>query len=241
MDKNAFDLEFEITEFHWWFVARRKILTFLLSSVNPYAKGPVLDIGCGVGSNLPVLVTHGLNALGLDRSLYALTLASTRFRIALMNGDVAQLPIRPGSIGLIIATDVLEHLENDSKAIRQMYQTLMEGGVLIVTVPAFGFLWGTQDTVTGHRRRYRRHEVLHKLRQQGFDIVRSSYFNFFLFFPILIGRLLVRVFRLKLESENMINSPWLNAFLREIFSFEPYLLKHISFPFGVSIFCVAQK
>jgi len=241
MEKNAFDLELEITEIHWWFVVRRKLLTFLLSSVNPVPKGLVLDIGCGVGSNLPILESHGLNALGLDGSLYALNLASRRFKIALINGDLNQLPIRPGSIGLIIATDVLEHLENDSKGIGQMYQALMEGGVLILTVPAFGFLWGTQDIVTGHRRRYYRQEVLDKLRQQGFETLRSSYFNFFLFLPILIGRLLIRVLRLNIESENRINSPLLNLLLKEIFSLEPYLLKYISFPLGVSIFCIARK
>ena len=82
--------------------------------------------------------------------------------------------------------------------INESYRVLSEGGIFILTVPAFKFLWGIQDMVTGHKRRYSRREIMNKLKEAGFDILKSSYFNFFLFFPILIARRMIQL----LGSEN---------------------------------------
>ena len=241
MEKHAHDLEFEITGFHWWFVVRRELLDLILSSISIPSRGSILDIGCGVGSNLPVLQSHRWNAIGIDQSFYALSLASKRFKIPLVNGDMNQLPIKPNSVGLIIALDILEHLDDDLNGIRELYQALSKRGVLVLTVPAFRFLWGTQDIITGHKRRYTRREISTKLKKAGFTVLKSSYFNFFLFPPILFARWAIRLLGLRLESENTLNSPVINALLKTVFSFETYFLKHIAFPFGVSIFCIAEK
>ena len=241
MEKNSYDLEFQITEFHWWFVVRRRLLNSILSSIAVSPKLSTLDIGCGVGSNSPIFQSHQLNTIGLDRSFYALSLASKRFGSSLINGDLNHLPLKPDSVGLIVAMDVLEHLENDLSGILELYRTLTKGGILILTVPAFRFLRGTQDVVTGHKRRYTKQEILYKLNKIGFDVLRASYFNFFLFFPILLTRFLIRLVGLHLESENKVNSPLVNLFLKTIFSLEPHVLKYVAFPFGVSIFCIAQK
>jgi SAM-dependent methyltransferase len=241
MEKNSYDIEYEIAGSHWWFAVRRKLLDSILSSIALPSQGLILDIGCGVGSNLPIFESHRLHAIGLDQSFYALSLASNRFKAPLINGDLNHLPFKSNSFGLIVAMDVLEHLDNDLNGILELFQSLTRGGLLILTVPAFGFLWGTQDRVTGHKRRYSRPEILHKLRNAGFTIARSSYFNFFLFLPILLTRYSIRLLRLQLESENKVNSPLLNFLLKSTFSLEPYLLKYFSFPFGVSIFCIARK
>jgi SAM-dependent methyltransferase len=242
MGKNSYDIEWEVEGLHWWFVTRRKLLKSILLSFNfSLIKGIVVDIGCGVGSNLKLLRSLGVSAIGLDKSIYALSLAKNRLKLPLINGDLNKLPIRSKSIGLIIAMDVLEHLENDLNGIREFYQVLKEGGILILTVPAFKFLWGTQDIVTGHKRRYSIKEISSKLKNEGFEILRSSYFNFFLFFPILLTRRMIHLLDLKIESENKINFPFLNSILKTVFSFEPYLLNYFSFPFGVSILCIARK
>jgi SAM-dependent methyltransferase len=241
MDKNSFDLEFEITGFHWWFVVRRKLLRLFLSSTDPLPSSSILDVGCGVGSNFSLFESLGVSAIGLDRSFYALSLASQKFRFALTTGDMNALPFKSNSIGLIVASDVLEHLDDDTAGIHELHRTLVEGGKLILTVPAFRLLWGIQDLVTGHKRRYSKPEIVHKLNEEGFHILRASYFNFFLFLPILFTRMVIRLLNLRLESENKMNSPLINSILKAIFSLEPILLKYFSFPFGVSIFCIAQK
>lgn len=236
-----YDIEAKVESFHWWFVVRRKVLNTILSSIRILPECPILDIGCGVGCNLPVLESHGLNVFGLDRSFYALSLAPKKFKSSLINGDLNQLPFKPNSIGIIVAMDILEHLEDDMNGIHELYKALKKGGILFLAVPAFSFLWGIQDEVTGHKRRYLKKEISNKLRQGGFEILKSSYFNFFLFFPILFGRRLIHFLGLKIESENEINSPLINFFFKMIFSIEPYILRHFSFPFGVSFFCIARK
>jgi SAM-dependent methyltransferase len=241
MEKNPYDIESEVESFHWWFVVRRKLLKSILSYLDVPINGVTLDIGCGAGSNLRTLVSAGLYAIGLDRSTYALTLARRREGVPLLAGDLNKLPIKTKSVGLIIAMDVIEHLENDSNGIREFYQALKKEGMLILTVPAFKSLWGIQDVVTGHKRRYSKKEILMKLRQGGFEVLRASYFNFFLFFPIFLARRIIHFLSLKIESENEVNFPLINFLFKAIFSLEVYVLKYFSFPFGVSIFCIARK
>jgi len=236
-----YDIEAKVESFHWWFTVRRKLLRLFLSSLDLPCGCVAVDIGCGVGSNLRILGSAGLHAIGLDRSFYPLSLARKKIKFPLLNGDLNNLPIRPKSVGLIVAMDILEHLDNDMGGIRSFYQALKEEGILILTVPAFMSLWGIQDDVTGHKRRYSRQDLVYKLRQEGFEIMKSSYFNFFLFFPIFLARRLIRLFGLRIESENEINFPIINFFLKVIFSLEIYILKCFSFPFGVSIFCIARK
>ena len=239
--QTPYDVEARVQTFHWWFVVRRKLLRSILSSLDLPHGCLAVDVGCGAGSNLTVLEFAGFNVIGLDRSFYALSLAQKKQKFPLLNGDVNNLPIRGGSIGLIVAMDILEHLDNDTTSIRTFYEALKEEGTLILTVPAFKFLWGIQDEVTGHKRRYSRREVVNKLQEAGFRVIKSSYFNFLLFFPILIVRRMIYLLGVKIESENEVNLPLINFVLKTIFSFEAYILKYLSFPFGVSVLCIAKK
>jgi SAM-dependent methyltransferase len=240
-NRTPYDIESEVESFHWWFVVRRKLLGSILSSVKVPKNCVALEVGCGTGANLRALGSAGLYGIGIDQSVYALTLVRSKENFPLLAGDLNNLPIKTKSIGLIIAMDVFEHLEHDESGMSECYRVLNNGGVLLLTVPAFGSLWGIQDDVTGHKRRYSLKEISEKLRTGGFSILKSSYFNFFLFLPILFARRLIHLLKFKIGSENRINFPLLNYFLKIIFSLEPYLLRYISFPFGVSILCVARK
>ncbi len=242
MEINPYEVEAKVESFHWWFAVRRKLLRRLLESLEIPQELYAVDIGCGTGSNLRILGSMGLHkVVGVDRSLYALSFAREKVSLSLVSGDTNNLPIRSNSVGLIIAMDILEHLEDDLNGIGEFHRTLRKGAILLLTVPAFKSLWGIQDIVTGHERRYSKNEVLLKLRRGGFEILRSSYFNFFLFLPIFLARRLICLLGLKIKSENEINSVPINFFLKAVFSIELYVLKYFSFPFGVSIFCIAQK
>jgi SAM-dependent methyltransferase len=243
IDKNRipYDIESKVEGFHWWFVVRRKLLRSILSSIKAPQNRITLEVGCGTGANLRVLESVGVYSIGLDQSLYALKLIKKKGNSPLLAGDLNNLPIKAKSLGLIIAMDVFEHLEHDERGMSECYRVLIKGGILILTVPAFKSLWGIQDVVTGHKRRYSRKEIVNKLREEGFDILKSSYFNFFLFFPILIARRIIRFLGFKIESENEVNLSLINFFLKGIFSLEVHLMKYFSFPFGVSIFFIAKK
>jgi len=237
----SYDIESNVEGFHWWFVVRRKLLRSILSSIKVPQNRIALEVGCGTGANLRVLESAGIFGIGLDQSLYALNLIKKKEHSPLLAGDLNHLPLKAKSLGLIIAMDVFEHLEHDESGMSECYRVLNNGGMLFLTVPAFKSLWGVQDEVTGHKRRYTMKEIKEKLRQEGFQIQRSSFFNFFLFFPILLARRIIGFLNFHIESENKINHPLINNIFKGLFSIEPYLLKYISFPFGVSIFCVARK
>ena len=242
MKKITYDIEWSHEKSHWWFAGRRKLLAFFLSSLNIQKDSPIIDIGCGVGSNLRLLKSMDFNAIGIDVEIYSLSLAQKRFsELIFINGDLLRLPIKSNAIGVVIATDILEHLNEDTMGMREIHRILVQGGKAIITIPAFKSLWGIQDIVGMHKRRYSKKEFKRKMEQEGFTISKSIYFNFILFFPILLTRRLIRLFGLKIESENKINFPLINFFLKTIFSLEVYFLRYISFPFGVSIFCIARK
>jgi len=242
MKKMTYDIEWDLERFHWWFAGRRKLLKFLISSMPLSKDIPVLDVGCGVGSNLTLLKSLGFRVFGMDSEIYSLSLAKKKSpAIPLIDGDLMRLPFKTNSIGLIIATDILEHLDEDTLGMKEIHRTLVRGGKVVFTVPAFRFLCGIQDRVGMHKRRYSKMEFVRKIEHGGLKVLRSSYFNFLLFFPILVGRRLIYLFELRIESENKINSPLINFLFKKIFSLEPYILRFFSFPFGVSIFCTAKK
>jgi len=242
MKKMTYDIEWNLERVHWWFAGRRKLLKWLFASLSLPKESWVIDIGCGVGSNLRLLQSIPSKLVGVDSEMYSLLLTKKSLSaVPLVNGNLMKLPIKADSIDLILASDVLEHLDEDTIGIREIYRTLKREGKVIFTVPAFRSLWGVQDIVGMHKRRYSKKELVRKIEGEGFKILRSSYFNFFLFFPILIGRRIIYLLGLRIESENEINFPLINFFLKTVFSIEPYYLKYFSFPFGVSIYCIAKK
>jgi ubiquinone/menaquinone biosynthesis C-methylase UbiE len=240
-NKENYCIDIGIENIHWWFSVRRQILNNLISNLNFSKKEWAIDVGCGVGSNLKVLKSKEMNVIGLDKSFNVLRTNIQKIKLPLVNGDLHNLPFKPNSFKLIIAMDVLEHLDNDEIGIEEIYRILDKGGILILTVPAFNFLWGLQDEITGHKRRYLQKEIFKKLVSKNFCILKSSYFNFFFFFPILLTRRLIYILKLKIESENKINFFLLNSILKIIFSIETYWLRFFSFPFGVSILFLAKK
>jgi len=235
---------------HWWYVARRKIVFDWVSQALADREAPrVLDIGCGTGFNLEQLRRietihsgHGY-AVGLDFSSEALRFCRSRNLTRLVCGDGTRSPLRGESFDLIMALDVIEHLEDDGQAVREFARVLKPGGAVIIFAPAFGFLWGLQDEVSRHYRRYTAAELREKLESAGLTIDKLTYANAFLFPLIWAGRLVLRWSGHEIQgtSENDLHPQWSNGLLQAIFSAERPLLRHISLPLGVSLLCVARK
>ena len=122
-----------------------------------------------------------------------------------------------------------------------MRRVLRPGGRALLFVPAFMFLWGVQDDISNHRRRYTIASLEKVVRQAGLEVELATYANITFFGPILIGRLLMRVTGFRPASENNITVGFLNGILGRIFGAEASLLRHMKFPFGVSIVCVARR
>ena len=144
---------------------------------------------------------------------------------------------------IIIASDCLEHLQYDQKAIKHWYGLLNPGGSLLVFVPAFMTLWSEHDEVNMHFRRYTRKELKDKLLLQGFKLVKSGYWKFFLFMPVAIIRFIAKRLRYKKRTGNgdLEEMNFANSLLFNIIKIENKLLNWVNLPFGLSAFCIVRK
>jgi SAM-dependent methyltransferase len=234
-----------VEQTHWWYVARREIIfEWVLKTLAEYEAPRILDIGCGTGFNLAYLRSKGYeNVFGLDFSNSALRYCQSRALTSLICGDGTYPPLCKESFEVIMALDLIEHLEDDIHALIELARILKPGGSLIIFTPAFNFLWGLQDEVSHHFRRYTARELRQKLTQAKLVPRKLTYTNTFLFPLIGVGRMALRLVdnNVQVTSENDLHPRWSNYLLQKIFEAERPLLRHVNFPFGVSLFCVAQK
>lgn len=144
---------------------------------------------------------------------------------------------------IIVASDCLEHLENDEKALSNWKTILHKNGKLFVFVPAFMGLWSYHDAINMHFRRYTKNELRSKIENENLKIIKSSYWNFFLFVPVYILREISSLFNKNKSGENdiKIGNLVINKLFLQLIIFENKLLKRINFPFGVSTFCIAKR
>lgn len=232
---------YEAERDHWWFAARREIvLSQLDRAVGARRDLSILDIGCGAGGMLAFLGRYG-RAAGVDASPEAVAMAGrdgADVRLGMLPADI---PFEPASFDVITLLDVLEHVDADAAALDTIRGLLRPGGHLIVTVPAYAFLWSGHDVVNEHKRRYVRHGLRTKLTAAGLAIERLTYFNTLLFPPIALVRLAGRL-RAGDDSadEGRVPTP-VNTILRSIFTLEKRLLKAADLPFGVSLLAVARR
>lgn len=238
MNIDAVTIEASVQRTHWWFEGRRRLLGRLLTDLAPKPAWRVLDVGAGTGANLPVLESLGVGSvIGCDLSVDALRHARRASRTVPVRADACQLPFTSGSIDLLIATDVIEHLDDDRGALQEFARVLRPGGHFVVTVPAFRSLWGPQDIVAHHRRRYRRETLLPLFQPAGLRVAKCFYFNYLLFAPIWVARKLLLALRVPVSSENAINGRLLNAVLTRVFFLDVDTATRVNAPFGVSL-CV---
>ena len=243
MMEHTYPILFEVEQSHWWHVGRRKIIARFVEEICARVKdrkARILDVGCGTGANLLLLSKYG-DAEGVDISDDALKFCRERGLQKVKNGSAEQLPYDDASFDLVTALDVVEHLDDDLAGLKEMRRVLKPGGRALVFVPTFMFLWGLQDDVSNHRRRYRLSELKRAMAEAGLEVERASYVNITFFLPILLIRQLMKLTGLKAESENNINVPALNGLLGSLFAAEGIALRYLNFPFGVSGICVARR
>ena len=242
MKEHTYPIMFRVEQAHWWYTGRRKILAGFVEEICRQVtdrRPRILDVGCGTGANLLMLSEYG-EAEGVDISEDALAFCRERGLDKVRLGAGEKLPYEDGTFDLVTALDVVEHMDDDLAGLREMRRVLRPGGRVLLFVPTFMFLWGLQDDVSNHRRRYRLPELRRVLEQAGFEIERTTYANITFFLPILVVRQLMRLTGLKADSENDINVTALNGVLGSVFGAESWLLRFMNLPFGVSGLCVAR-
>ncbi len=232
----------EVEDRHWWFVSRRAIVASLLDRLALAAHPQILEAGCGTGGNFPMLARRGqLYATELDAE--ARRFAASRGLAEIAPGRLPDdIPFGGRRFDLVVMTDVLEHLDNDVAALAALRARMNPGAVLIATVPALPWLWSAHDTTHHHRRRYRPAELRARGLEAGFEILKLSYYNFFLLPIVAAARLVQRFIGARRGGHDLrMPPPPVNWILTMVFSSERYLLRRISLPVGVSILMLARN
>jgi SAM-dependent methyltransferase len=226
---------------HWWFIGRRQILLRAIERWTAVRDGAVLDFGCGTGGMLPHLERFG-DVSAVDGDDQAVAFCHQGGREEVRHLPPGQpLPFAEASFDLVTSFDVLEHIEDDVAALRELARVLRPGGRLIIAVPAFTLLWGDQDVISHHFRRYRWPQLRDRLGAAGLEPLHHSYFNVLLFLPIAMIRLGRRGLRAPRadRTDFRLGPPALNGLLSRLFAAEAPLVTRRSLPFGVSLLAVA--
>jgi SAM-dependent methyltransferase len=184
---------------HWWYRGRRKVLERVIDDLRLPARARILDAGCGSGRNMVELAAHG-TVTGIELSQASVARARERATGEVIAGSVLEMPFDAGSFDLAASLDVIEHLEDDLAALRELRRVVAPGGSLLVTVPAYQWLWSGHDEINHHFRRYTRRTLQRAGEEAGWHQVRTTYFNSLLLPAAIMLRVLDRFSRKTTES-----------------------------------------
>ena len=242
MDPEIYCQMREVEDTHWWFAARRLIIATIITSLNLPPESKILDVGCGTGGNFEMLSRFGA-VTGVEEDEMAITLCESRDSAIVRKGRIPDdLSCLTEEFDLIILLDVLEHIEDELAALKSLSPHLSPNGVIIITVPAFPFLWSDHDEQHHHKRRYRYSTLKHVIQESGFRLCHMTHFNTWLFPVIAVVRLFRRLKPSKVTGrDNIVPSTWVNKILKAIFSSERHLVTRFRLHFGTSILAIAKK
>jgi SAM-dependent methyltransferase len=176
---------------HWWYRGRRTVLHGVIAGLGIPPGARILDAGCGSGRNMVEFSRYGA-VTGIELSETSAALARERHAGEVISGSVLDMPFADDSFELAASLDVIEHLEDDLAALRELRRTVAPGGALLVTVPAYQWLWSGHDEINHHHRRYTRRSLQRAAEQAGWHQVRTTYFNSLLLPVAILLRVLER-------------------------------------------------
>jgi SAM-dependent methyltransferase len=230
---------------HWFYAGKRRIVLHWLRRYGVLATNKLL-VDCGAGTGRFVAeAAQFCSAVGVDDHEESLAIARSHLGPqGMKRGSCTDLPFLDAVADGVTALDVIEHVENDRGALCEMARILKTGGVLVITVPAFQALWSDWDVALHHVRRYRRAELIERLRETGFEPLHCNYVNV-VAFPVIYVLRKWRTLRPSrtansLRAEDRVPPRWLNKLLMAAFVL-PALVPAIPFPFGVGLLAVARR
>jgi SAM-dependent methyltransferase len=228
----------DVQDYHWWFVARRRVLEAAINGLALPIQPKVLEIGCGTGGNLAMLSAFGqLHAIEYDDGARSIA-ESLGVCQVLAGGLPESIPFDDGMFDLVCMLDVLEHIEHDGEALRRASRLLKPSGYLLLTVPAYAWLWSEHDEAHHHYRRYTTEIIRCWARIVGLNVYRMGYFNSLLF-PLISGVRLMRKMTGRMSgSDTDLPAPTINRMLGILFALERHVVPYTLFPFGTSVMAV---
>lgn len=232
-------------ERYWWHVGRRHIIRgFLTQYLGPRGSLDILDVGCGTGRNLDLLGQFG-RAVGVEPDGPGLEQCRARGLgpDVVVAGTATAIPFPDSSFDLVTSFDVLEHLDDDGAGLREIRRVLRPAGHLMLTVPAYRFLWSIHDEALGHRRRYVASELHSLINQAGFVVIRRSYAISFAL-PAIMGFRIAQglVPAMAQRGASYVDVPAAtNRLLTGLLKVESRLLEAVDLPVGASIIALGRR
>ncbi len=242
MDRNYELQTHHAEDRHWWYRGRRTVLQRTIAALELPANARILDAGCGSGRNMVELARFG-TVTGVELADASIAVAQQRGAGQVVAGSILEMPFADHSFDFAVSLDVIEHLEDDLGALRELRRTIAPGGRLLVTVPAYQWLWSGHDEINHHHRRYTRRSLQRVAQQAGWKQTRTTYFNSLLLPIAVVLRLLERVNTKTSESslDLWIPPEPLNWALERPLTLEAALIgRGISIPAGLSLLSVFQ-
>ena len=239
MDRAYVAAHVEEDRAHWWFRGRRAILTALLRRRVARRGLRLLELGCGSGNMREAVGEFG-EAVGMEPD-EALAAAARAAGVDVRRGTLPHDRVVPeGWPDVVLLLDVLEHLDDDSTALKTAYALLRGGGALVITVPAYDWLWSGHDVVLGHRRRYTARRLSGRVESAGFTVEYVGYFNALLLPAVAAWRAWKRL--RGTDHHDLVRPPApVNSVLTGLFSLEALLVPRMRLPFGSSIVLVGRR
>lgn len=240
MQSYLYDDLYELEDTHWWHRAKRRLVYDFIRRFTPRTQPRILDIGCGTGKNIEVWSRLGTTA-GIDVEARAIAYCRKRGILRVQQARAENTGLPASSVDVVTLLDVLEHT-HDTIVLPEITRILSKQGILIVTVPAYPWLWSTWDTVLHHKRRYTKQTLRHAVSAAGLKTLYISHVFSFLPIPVILIRLVKsRYSKDRYGSDFRLTSRAINRILYALCVLEQYVMKIVPLPFGTSIVCVAQK
>ena len=241
MDRAVYQAMAAEEDAHWWFTARRTVLSALIRRhAMPPEGARVLDMGSGSGGNMEMLSEFG-RVEGIEYDAPAREIAAARGIGPVAPGGLPDaLDVEDGRYDLIGFFDVLEHIEHDVASLAALGSKLTPDGRLVLSVPALPWLWSEHDVTHHHFRRYTATSLRAAIEQAGLKADGVGYFNTLLFPVALVQRLVQKTTGLGKSAAGM-PSPAVNSALRGIFGLEQHLIGRVPMPIGLSLWAVVRR
>lgn len=248
MERTYYEKYYFFERTHWWFVVRGKLIRNIFAKYAGKKRDQkILNTGVATGRSSEIVSEFGeVSSIETDKN--CCDFVRLELKMEVTQASVTEMPFPSGTFHVVCAFDVLEHIEDDSAAVKELNRVNVQNGWLFVTVPANQWLWSRHDDLNHHYRRYSRERIANILEENGYQIEYLTWFNTFLFLPIVCYRLLSNAMQSKkrhvksdFEIAMVDKLPFLNKVFYSIFNLERKILLRARLPFGVSILVLAKK
>jgi len=239
MEKYLYEDLAKLEDSHWWHISKRNSVIELIKLIGR-KNLRILDIGCGTGGNLKAFSRYG-EVWGIDNAAEAINYCKSKGLKNVKLGSSDKTGFDGATFDAVTLLDVLEHVE-EAKTLKEIKRILKADGKLIITVPAFSWLWSRWDEVLHHKRRYTSSGLADLLAKSGFDVQKISYMYSFLVLPAYLVRFIKsKVSGKKYSSDFELSSPLLNKIFLTTSRLERFFWMTFGLPLGTSLICVAKK